>query len=642
MSLLPKPAAKVNYLNNRDILKEIHHSKNTYCWYRDRDLDHQFDLILPSVDKINQRTIVDARKNRADRIKRETGVVIDQKKIPNTDLVFRITCWDHIPKAPKKITKAEAKKKKLEEILDLDDAVEDDPLADLIDVPVLNMNYVRLNFPPFEHYRLDENKTPFMVGRSHWKGDLETGEFSREHGNMTRKLAMMFMKLCERYATRSNWRGYTYNEEMRGQALLQLSQIGLQFDESKSQNPFAYYTAAITNSFTRILNIEKKNQNIRDDILEMNGLNPSWTRQNSGKAGMAAMSGPVVSSLDEQYNQQMSNLFKKAAIFTDIHFGLKSNSTLHNEDCLAFVKWATAKAKEEGCETCLFLGDWHNNRSSLNIVTLNYSLQALEHMNDNFDRVFFIPGNHDLYYRDKRDIQSVEWAKHLPNIEICNDWFSDGNVVIAPWLCGDDHKRIPRLKGQYMFGHFELPGYMMNAMVEMPDHGEIRREDFNNFDHVFTGHFHKRQTKKNITYIGNCFPHNYADAGDDERGLTILEWGQDPVYHAWPNQPRYRVLGLSSIIDNAASLLTPDMHVRVQLDIEISYEEANFIKETFIRDHQLREMALIPNKNAGVDTDMAPGEVKFESVDQIVTDQLTNIESEFYDPKLLLKIYQNL
>jgi hypothetical protein len=299
MSLIPKPPAKVNYLNNRDILKEIHLSKNTYCWYRDRDLDHQFDLILPSVDKINQRTVVEARKNRADRIKRETGEVIDQKKIANTDLVFRITAWEHIPKAPKKITKAEAKRKKLEDIFELEDAVSDDPLADLIDEPVLDMNYVRLNFPPFEHFRLDEDKNPYIVGRSHWRGDLETGEFCREHGTMTRKLATMFMKLCERYATRSNWRGYTYNEEMRGQALLQLSQIGLQFDESKSQNPFAYYTAAITNSFTRILNIEKKNQNIRDDILEINGLNPSWTRQNSGSKSMAAMSGPVTSSLDD-------------------------------------------------------------------------------------------------------------------------------------------------------------------------------------------------------------------------------------------------------------------------------------------------------------------------------------------------------
>jgi DNA repair exonuclease SbcCD nuclease subunit len=338
----------------------------------------------------------------------------------------------------------------------------------------------------------------------------------------------------------------------------------------------------------------------------------------------------------------MSNLFKKAAIFTDIHFGLKSNSTLHNEDCLAFVKWATAKAKEEGCDACLFLGDWHNNRASLNIVTLNYSLKALEHLNANFERVYFIPGNHDLYYRDKRDIQSVEWAKHLPNVEICNDWFQRDNVIIAPWLCGDDHKRLAKMSGEYLFGHFELPGYLMNAMVEMPDHGELQRDQLAGFGHVYTGHFHKRQTKKNITYIGNAFPHNYADAGDDARGLTILEWGQSPKYIAWPDQPTYRVHGLANLIDSADALLRPNMHVRVNLDIEISYEEATFIKETFIEKYKLREMSLIPNKTSGVDEDLAPGNVHFESVDQIVLDQLTNIESEFYDNKLLLKIYQNL
>ena len=299
MTLIAKPAAKVNYLNNRDILKEIHLSKNTYCSYRDPVNDHQYDIILPSLTRINQRTIAEARRNRADRIKRETGEVVDPKKIANTDIVFRITTWEHIPMAPKKVTKAQAKKRRLEDILDLDDATEDAPEDELLDIPVLDPTHMRVNFPPFFHYRINEHKVPYIVGKSHWRGDLDTGEFSKDHGTMTRKLAMMFMKLCERYATRSNWRGYTYNEEMRGQALLQLSQIGLQFDESKSQNPFAYYTAAITNSFTRILNIEKKNQNIRDDILEMNGLNPSWTRQNSGKAGMAALSGPVVTTYDE-------------------------------------------------------------------------------------------------------------------------------------------------------------------------------------------------------------------------------------------------------------------------------------------------------------------------------------------------------
>jgi len=338
----------------------------------------------------------------------------------------------------------------------------------------------------------------------------------------------------------------------------------------------------------------------------------------------------------------MSNLFKKVAVMTDIHYGLKNNSLQHNTDCDTFVDWFIATAKEQGCETGMFTGDWHNHRASINLQTLQFSVRALEKLSAAFDRFYFIPGNHDLYYRDRRDIHGAEWAKHIPNIHIVNDWFKDGDVIIAPWLVGDDHKKISKLSAKYVFGHFELPHFKMNAMVEMPDHGEIQAEHFGGVDEVFSGHFHLRQKQRNINYIGNCFPHNFADAGDDARGMMVLDWGKAPVYHAWPGQPLYRVLKLSSVIDQAPKLLAPNMHVRVELDIDISYEEANFIKETFVKDYQLRDMALMPSKNAAVDTDMAPGEVKFESVDQIVTDQLTNIDSEFYDPKLLLKIYQNL
>jgi DNA repair exonuclease SbcCD nuclease subunit len=336
------------------------------------------------------------------------------------------------------------------------------------------------------------------------------------------------------------------------------------------------------------------------------------------------------------------SLFRKVAVCTDIHFGLKSNSLVHNQDCSDFIDWFIDTARANGCETGMFLGDWSHQRAAINMQTLQYSLRSLEKLSKAFDRFYFIPGNHDLYYRDKRDIYSTEWARHIPNIQIVNDWFQDGDVVIAPWLVGDDHKRIPKMSAKYMFGHFELPHFKMNAMVEMPDHGEVKVESFGGFDCVFSGHFHLRQQKNNINYIGNCFPHNYADAGDSARGMMTLEWGSEPEYHAWPGQPLYRVLKLSQVIDSAPTILVPNMHVRVELDIDISYEEANFIKDTFVKDYRLREMALIPVKSTAVDADMAPGEVKFESVDQIVTDQLTNIESEFYDPKLLLKIYQNL
>jgi len=338
----------------------------------------------------------------------------------------------------------------------------------------------------------------------------------------------------------------------------------------------------------------------------------------------------------------MSNLFKKAIAFTDIHFGQKNNSAQHNLDCVTFIEWVCKIGKEEGCDTCFFLGDWHHNRAAINLQTLHHSVYSLERLSAAFDRTFFIPGNHDLYYRDKRDVHGVGWARHIPNIVIVNDWFKEDDVVIAPWLVQDDHKKLLKQRGKYMFGHFELPTFMMNAQVEMPDTGEIRAEDFKDFDAVFSGHFHIRQQKGNINYIGNAFPHNYSDAGDDRRGAMILEWGEKPEYRTWKGQPIYRVYKLSEVLHQTEAILKPNLHCRVHLDIDISYEEASFIKETFITQYNLREMALIPVKNNSVGEDLAPGEVKFESVDQIVSQQIAAINSEFYDPKLLLEIYRNL
>jgi hypothetical protein len=266
---------KIKYLTNKDLLKEIHRSKNTFCTFLNPEY-HQYDLIVPSLEKINIRTIAEAKRNKAVRMGKEAHELansvgpkrslkefeVDYKTVKKADVVFRIMTFEHVPLAP-------GRKKTLKNTAD---------------------SHEKVNFPPFQHWKFDDNDNLICVGKSHWKGDLTTGAFNKEHGQMTNDLARMFIKLCERYATRGNVRGYTYNDEMRGQAILQLTQIGLQFDESKSDNPFAYYTAAVTNSFVRIINIEKRNQNIRDDILEMNGMNPSWTRQNSG-SGTSSYTG---------------------------------------------------------------------------------------------------------------------------------------------------------------------------------------------------------------------------------------------------------------------------------------------------------------------------------------------------------------
>jgi hypothetical protein len=263
---------KVNYLNNKDMLLEIHRSKSSYCVFEKPEY-HQYDIILPSVEKINIRTIAEAKRNRAKRIGdadyatrkkagekvKQADCEVDYKKILKTDLVFRIMTFDHIP-----LNNTRKKNPK--------------SLADHRD---------KVNFPPFQHWKFNEEDQLVCVGKSHWKGDLVKGKFDKDAGQITNTLARMMLKLCERYATRGNVRGYTYNDEMKGQAILQLTQIGLQFDESKSDNPFAYFTAAVTNSFVRVINIEKRNQNIRDDILEINGMNPSYSRTGAGEHAAA-------------------------------------------------------------------------------------------------------------------------------------------------------------------------------------------------------------------------------------------------------------------------------------------------------------------------------------------------------------------
>jgi hypothetical protein len=263
---------KVNYLNNKDMLLEIHRSKSSYCSFIDPSY-HQYDIILPSLDKINIRSIAEAKRNKAKRLGdaeyarrklagekvKQADCEVDYKKISKDELIFRIMSYEHIP-----LNGIRKKNPKT--------------LADHRD---------KVNFPPFQHWKFNDADELVCVGKSHWKGDLVKGKFDKDAGQITPTLARMMIKLCERYATRGNVRGYTYNDEMKGQAILQLTQIGLQFDESKSDNPFAYFTAAVTNSFVRVINLEKRNQNIRDDILEMNGMNPSYSRTGAGEHAAA-------------------------------------------------------------------------------------------------------------------------------------------------------------------------------------------------------------------------------------------------------------------------------------------------------------------------------------------------------------------
>ena len=115
----------------------------------------------------------------------------------------------------------------------------------------------------------------------------------------------------------------------------------------------------------------------------------------------------------------------------------------------------------------------------------------------------------------------------------------------------------------------------------------------------------------------------------------------EPQYIDWPDCPKYRTVKLSQLIDEQSTLIKPNMYLRVNLDLPISYEEASFVKETFINNYGCREISLIPQKQLEeINTELDIQQ--FESVDQIVAGEIAAIDSDNFNKKMLLDIYNEL
>jgi DNA repair exonuclease SbcCD nuclease subunit len=328
-------------------------------------------------------------------------------------------------------------------------------------------------------------------------------------------------------------------------------------------------------------------------------------------------------------------------VFSDIHFGLRHNSAEHNQDCLDFIDWLIDEAKTRGAETCLMLGDWHHHRSNINILTLDYTMQALRKLNAAFNKTYIMVGNHDLFYREKRDIHSMIVGSEFNNIILIDKPVIEGNVALIPWLVEEEWMQVSKMQSKYTFGHLELPGFKMNAMVEMPDHGTLNSSHFKNQELVFSGHFHKRQTKGRISYIGNPFGHNYSDVWDFERGAMYMEWDKDPEFLDYTNGPRFISINLSALLENPDIYLKPKTYLQVILDIDITYEEAAFLRETFLTQYNVREFKLIKNQEEEI-TKSYTVDSTFKTVDQIVIEELTNIDSDSFNTSKLVEIYNGL
>ena len=109
-----------------------------------------------------------------------------------------------------------------------------------------------------------------------------------------------------------------------------------------------------------------------------------------------------------------TRLFDRVMCMTDMHFGLKYNSAQHNQDVIDYFNWFIKEAKARNCDTCICLGDWHHHRSNISILTLDYTMRGLRLLNDNFKHTYILVGNHDLFYKERREVHAMVVGQELP------------------------------------------------------------------------------------------------------------------------------------------------------------------------------------------------------------------------------------
>lgn len=346
---------------------------------------------------------------------------------------------------------------------------------------------------------------------------------------------------------------------------------------------------------------------------------------------------------------------RKAAMLTDIHFGKKSNSEVHNQDCLNYIDWFCDQVRQDPTiDYVAFLGDWNENRSALNISTLNYSYRGAKKLNDLGLPVYFCVGNHDLYHRHTREIHSVIPFQEFKNFIIVDqpmvvNEIADG-ALLTPYMFHDEYPKLQEfLKLPFWAGHFEFKGFVVTGYnILMPTGPSVT--DFIGPKNIFSGHFHKRQTMLHVHYIGNTFPMDFGDAGDFNRGMMVFDHlTEQATYINWSDCPKYIKTKLTDLLDNNV-VLYPQSRVKCIVDVPLSFEETAMTRQGIIEKYNLREFSMeesyeIQQALTETSTEVS-GSInvenidKLDSVDDLVVQMLNNINSEHIDNQLLIETYR--
>ena len=214
----------------------------------------------------------------------------------------------------------------------------------------------------------------------------------------------------------------------------------------------------------------------------------------------------------------------KIAVLNDTHCGIRNSSEVFLDNAEKFYNEVFfPECEKQDIKQILHLGDYYDHRKFVNFKALNHNRRVfLDQLRKRGMSMDIIPGNHDTYYKNTNELNSLkECLGHYMNeVNIVMEpkvmKYGSLNVGLVPWICNDNYEQcmnfIRDCKADWIGAHLELKGFeMMRGLTNT--HG-MSPDIFKRFELVLTGHYHVGSKKDNIWYSGSQMEFFWSDAHD--------------------------------------------------------------------------------------------------------------------------------
>jgi len=219
------------------------------------------------------------------------------------------------------------------------------------------------------------------------------------------------------------------------------------------------------------------------------------------------------------------------AIVTDTHLGAHKNNEWFHEMVVVWAAWLVDECKKRNIKKLRILGDIFNSRTTVNTRTLNWAMDIVLEQFNWFDDIWIVVGNHDAYYKTSTDVASVNIFKKHKGITVFNEpamvMDNDRSIMVLPWIDKLDDVKFAEIennlnfdKADICFGHLEIKSFETHHNSFYTE-GVEPENLVDKFTKIYSGHFHLRQERGNIKYIGCPYQLDWKDYAND-KGFYIL------------------------------------------------------------------------------------------------------------------------